>query len=63
MERYGRIEEMDRKFDVAYWQRLGPEAILEAAWQMAVEAHQSDLDGSNELRLRRTVESFQRRRR
>ena len=34
MERYGRLSEMDRSFDIAYWQRLGPAAIFEAAWQM-----------------------------
>jgi len=24
MERYGRLPDMDRSFDIAYWQRLGP---------------------------------------
>jgi hypothetical protein len=61
MERYGRISEMDRRFDIEYWQRLGAEAIFEAAWQMAAEAHGHG--GSNELRLRRTVEYCQRKRR
>src|ERR1039458_1493611 len=28
MERYGRMAEMDRSFDIAYWQRLGPAAIF-----------------------------------
>lgn len=61
MERYGRIAEMDRSFDVEYWQRLGPAAIFEAAWQMVVEVHAPDPSHSDELRLRRTVENFQRR--
>ena len=39
MERYGRLAEMDRSFDIAYWQRLGPTAIFDAAWQMVVDAH------------------------
>ena len=39
MERYGRIQEMDRSFDIAYWQRVGPAAIFEAAWQMVEDAH------------------------
>jgi hypothetical protein len=39
MERYGRLPDMDRSFDIGYWQRLGPAAIFEAAWQMAVAAH------------------------
>jgi hypothetical protein len=63
MERYGRISEMDRSFDIEYWQRLGAEAIFEAAWQMAVEAHRHATGGSDELRLRRTVEHFQRKQR
>jgi hypothetical protein len=63
MERYGRLEEMDRSFDIEYWQRLGPTAIFEAAWQMVVDAHSQRAGGADELRLRRTVESFQRRRR
>jgi hypothetical protein len=39
MERYGRISGMDRSFDIEYWQRLGTEAIFDAAWQMTVDAH------------------------
>ena len=49
--------------DIEYWQRLGAEAIFEAAWQMAVDAHGHGAGGSDELRLRRTVEHFQRKRR
>jgi hypothetical protein len=62
MERYGQLAEMDRSFDVDYWQRLGPRAIFDAAWQMVVEAHLRT-GASDELRLRRTVETFQRQRR
>jgi hypothetical protein len=63
MERYGRLADMDRSFDIAYWQRLGPAAIFEAAWQMVLWAHSRRSGGSDELRLRRTVEAFQRQRR
>jgi hypothetical protein len=63
MERYGRIPEMDRSFDIEYWQRLGPEAIFEAAWQMAVDAHRRSAGEIDELRLRRTLEHFQQKRR
>jgi hypothetical protein len=62
MERYGRLADMDRSFDIAYWQRLGPKAIFDAAWQMVVDAH-SRTGASDELRLRRTVETFQRQQR
>jgi hypothetical protein len=63
VERYGPLAEMDRSFDVAYWQRLGAEAIFEAAWQLVVQAHMNRDGGEDELRLSRTVESFQPRRR
>jgi hypothetical protein len=59
MERYGRLAQMDRSFDIEYWQRLGPEAIFEAAWQMVVEAH-SHRGSTDEFRFRRTVEHFHR---
>jgi len=62
-ERYGRRSEMDRSFDIAYWQSQGPAAIFEAAWQMVVDVHSRRPGGSDELRLRRTVEAFQRQRR
>jgi len=58
MERMGKISEMDRSLDIAYWQRLGPQAILEAAWKMVEEAHQFQGKDPSELRLCRTVEKF-----
>ena len=61
LERFGRIDEMDRSFDLAYWQRLGDAAIYRAAWEL-VELHHRDRGGEpHELRLQRTVEAFQRR--
>ncbi len=33
MERKGKIEQMDRSFDVEFWQKLGPGAIFAAAWE------------------------------
>jgi hypothetical protein len=61
MERFGRLSEMDRSFDVEYWQRQGPSAIYSAAWEL-VELHHRDRGGEpDELRLQRTVEHFQRR--
>jgi hypothetical protein len=59
-ERYGKLAEMDRSFDIAYWQRLGPAAIFEAAWQLVVQAHSRTIQDPDELRLRRSVETFQR---
>jgi hypothetical protein len=58
MERYGRLADMDRSFDIAYWQRLGPHAIFEAAWQMVVDVHSRRPGGSDELRLRKKGSSI-----
>ena len=63
IERYGRLAEMNRSFDVAYWQRLGSAAIFEAAWQIVIQAQSRRPDSDDELRFRRTVESFQRQQR
>ncbi len=34
MERFGPIGEMDRSFDIEYWQRQGDAAIFRAAWEL-----------------------------
>ena len=62
MTRHGRdIKEMDRSFDVEFWQRQGDAAIFNAAWEL-VEFYlrQQDL---NESRLQRDIVHFQRTRR
>ena len=47
MERKVRLDQMDRSFDVEYWQRLGPEAIFEAAWDLLVQAsHAEELNSA-----------------
>ena len=61
MERYGRIRDMDRSFDFEYWQRQGDAAIYRAAWELVELYHLSQGKDSNELRLQRTIENFQRR--
>ena len=61
MMRFGKnIAEMDKSFDIEYWQRQGDEAIFQAAWEM-VEFYLRDRK-INESRLQRTVENFQRTR-
>jgi hypothetical protein len=62
MERYGRnLRDMDRSFDIGYWQRLGPKAIFEAAYQMVIDAERQK-GRSGDLRLQRSVEHFRRSR-
>ncbi len=61
MMRFGKnIAEMDKSFDIEYWQRQGDQAIFQAAWEM-VEFYLRDRK-INESRLQRTVENFQRTR-
>jgi hypothetical protein len=60
MERFGKIEDADRSFDVLYWQRQGDAAIFQAAWEL-VELYLLDRGAKpDELRLQRSLEHFQR---
>ena len=61
MERFGKIKEMDRSFDIEFWQRQGDAAIFRAAWEMVEMYHRDRGLDPNELRLQRTVEHFQRK--
>ena len=61
IERLGRIEDMDRSFDIAFWQAQSASARLDAAWELVV-FHQQLKGTADELRLQRTVESLQRKR-
>lgn len=60
MERFGRMEDADRSFDLEYWQRQGAAAIFRAAWELAELYHRDRGMTTDELRLQRSVESFQR---
>ncbi len=54
------IAEMDKSFDIKYWQGQGEQAIFQAAWEM-VEFYLRSRK-IYESRLQRTVENFQRTR-
>ena len=62
MERTGKIEEMDRRFDLIFWQTQSDKARLEATWELVVESYLIKGKNQDELRLQRSVESFQRQR-
>jgi hypothetical protein len=54
------LSEMDRSFDIEFWQRQGDGAIFEAAWEM-VEFYMRERGiAPDEYRLQRTIENFQR---
>jgi hypothetical protein len=60
MERFGSIRELDRSFDIEYWQRQGDAAIFRAAWELVEFYWRSQGRDPNELELQRSVETFQR---
>lgn len=60
VERHGKLEHLDRAFDLAFWQAQPESARFNAAWEMVVMAWKIKGRDKNELRLQRTVESFQR---
>jgi hypothetical protein len=60
MERFGRLQDAGRSFDIEYWQRQGDAAIFQAAWELVEFYHRSQGMGPDELRLQRSIENFQR---
>lgn len=60
MEGLSRIEDLDRSFDIEYWQRQDSAARFEAAWELVVFAHERKGGDAVELRLQRTIEHLER---
>ncbi len=61
MMRHGTdIKDMDRSFDIEFWQRQGDAAIFNAAWEL-VEFYLRSR-GVHDHRLQRDIECFQRTR-
>lgn len=60
VERFGRLEELDRTFDLKFWQAQPEAARFAAAWELVVMAWSVKGNDVGQLRLQRTVESFQR---
>ena len=58
LERYTRIEDADRSFDLVFWQSQSDAARFAAAWELVVTAHRWKGGSPDELRLQRSVESF-----
>ncbi len=59
MTRYGKIEDMDRSFDVEFWQAQDATARINAGWELVEFYHK--LKGEKVARrLQRTVASLQR---
>lgn len=61
MMRVGKVEEMDRSFDIEFWQNQTDEEKFNAAWELVVFAHSLKGQNESELRLQRSVERIERR--
>ena len=59
-ERRGKLEELDRSFDIQFWQAQSPTARFQVTWELVL--HVARLKGLNvrQLPLQRSVENFQR---
>jgi len=60
VEAYRKIGDPDDRFDIAFWQSQGEQAIFRAALELVLDAQILRYGRADEPRLHRTVESFQR---
>jgi hypothetical protein len=60
MERKGNLKELDRSFDIAFWQAQESTARFAAAWDLVIRAYRLRGKDVSKLRLQRSVEHFQR---
>ena len=63
VERRGKIEDLDRSFDLKFWRAQTPAARFEATWELIVHASRIKGYDVRQLRLHLSVESFQRQQR
>jgi len=59
IERKGRLEELDRSFDLQFWQNQTSQVRFQAAWELIVHAWRVKGKDVRQLRLHRSVEYFQ----
>ena len=60
-ERRAKLEDSDRSFDLRFWQAQSPQARFDAAWELIVHYAKAKGLDVRQLRLQRSVETFQRR--
>ena len=63
IERRGKLEDLDRSFDIEFWQTQTPQARLSAMWELIVQVEKMKGTDVHQLRLQRSVENFQRQQR
>ncbi len=57
-ENYSRYAQDDRSWDIAFWQKQGPDAIFAAVWGMIRDYRLLTRNDATEPRLQRTAEYF-----
>lgn len=60
VERIGKVEELDRSFDLKFWQAQSDADRFAAAWELVVHSFIIKGKDVSQLRLQRTVERIQR---
>jgi hypothetical protein len=58
VERRGKLQDMDRSFDLRFWQAQPPKARSDAVWEMIVHAMKVKGYDVRQLRLQRSVTEF-----
>ena len=61
MEKRGRIEDLDRSFDLNFWQLQSSADRMNASWELIIHAYRVNGYDVRQLRLHRSVESIQRK--
>lgn len=51
----GKIDDLDRSFDIWFWQEQGPDAIFEQAWRLVIQKAEIEGIDESQLRLQRSV--------
>ncbi|MBI4670044.1 MAG: hypothetical protein HY741_00015 [Chloroflexi bacterium] len=62
-EHKGQLQELDRSFDLQFWQAQKPQARFDATWELVLHAYAAKRNDIRQLRLDRSIEKYQRQRR
>lgn len=57
-ENKGKLENLDRSFDIEFWQSQSPKQRLDAAWELIIHTWMVQGGDVRQLRLDQTVERF-----
>lgn len=58
VERRGRIEDLDRSFDLEFWQSQPAQARFDATWELVLQACEVKGIDVRQLRLQRSLETY-----